>query len=212
MIFDYTIYPYRNLFPEVKDVYLEEKNVKIEGFNGVTLDKTNNEVVLDFKEETVGYLTFSLQGKAKIVVTYGEWYDELFKESDTAVDWYEMPKDEFCLDNKDLVEMCVGKRRAFRFARVKLLSGQLEIKDVFVKSVSCKKKYDTQFICSDERINKIYDICKRTTALCMQHYFEDGVKRDGLLWSGDARIEILCNYAMFGKTDIVKTPFILVGI
>ena len=70
MIFDYTIYPYRNLFPEVKDVYLEEKNVKIEGFNGVTLDKTNNQVVLDFKEETVGYLTFSLQGKAKIVVTY----------------------------------------------------------------------------------------------------------------------------------------------
>ena len=204
MIFDYTIYPYRNLFPEVKDVYLEEKNVKIEGFNGVTLDKTNNQVVLDFKEETVGYLTFSLQGKAKIVVTYGEWYDELFKESDTAVDWYEMPKDEFCLDNKDLVEMCVGKRRAFRFVRVKLLSGQLEIKEVFVKSVSCKKKYDTQFICSDERINKIYDICKRTTALCMQHYFEDGVKRDGLLWSGDARIEILCNYAMFGNTDIVK--------
>lgn len=38
----------------------------------------------------------------------------------------------------------------------------------------------------------------------MQSYFEDGVKRDGLLWGGDARIEAKANYAIFGNTEIVK--------
>jgi hypothetical protein len=38
----------------------------------------------------------------------------------------------------------------------------------------------------------------------MQQYFEDGIKRDGLLWVGDARIQALCNYTLFGDLEIVK--------
>ena len=38
----------------------------------------------------------------------------------------------------------------------------------------------------------------------MQDYFEDGVKRDGLCWIGDSRIEFLCAYNMFGNRELIK--------
>lgn len=32
-----------------------------------------------------------------------------------------------------------------------------------------------------------------TTKLCMQQFYEDGIKRDGLLWLSDDRVQFLCN-------------------
>ena len=43
-----------------------------------------------------------------------------------------------------------------------------------------------------------------TTLCCMQQYYEDGVKRDGLLWVGDYRVEFLCNALCFGDAALAR--------
>ena len=137
-------------------------------------------------------------------IIYGEWYNELFDKGDFFVDWYERPEDELAVKTKTPEEIRINRRRAFRYVLIKRIRGNVALEGAKAETVTCAKKYDTEFRCSDDLLNEIYDIGKRTTSNCMQKYFEDGVKRDGLLWSGDARIEAKCNYALFGNTEIVK--------
>jgi hypothetical protein len=42
------------------------------------------------------------------------------------------------------------------------------------------------FKCSDNLVNKIYDVAKYTFHLNTREFFIDGIKRDRWIWSGDA--------------------------
>ena len=207
MIFDFNRYPFRNLYPELADIKLDYTPISPQNFirgKKIGNDGKEKEVLFDFGEERVGYLSVEISGKGKCRINYAEWYDEIYKKSLEFVDWYETPCDKFNVDSESPVSVKVEKRRAFRYVLLTVEEGEVVIENVVLQAVGCKKNYNGYFRCSDSMLNSIYDISKRTTDLCMQKYFEDGIKRDGLLWSGDARIEILCNYAIFGNTDIVK--------
>lgn len=65
-----------------------------------------------------------------------------------------------------------------------------------------------EFECSDAELNDIWKISRRTLKLCMQDYYEDGVKRDRLLWTGDLRVEALVGYYAFGDTGLARRGLI----
>lgn len=58
------------------------------------------------------------------------------------------------------------------------------------------------FRCSDERLNKIWDMCALTTKLCMEDTYVDCPTYEQTFWVGDSRTEGLANYACFGAWDI----------
>ncbi|MBQ8556061.1 MAG: alpha-rhamnosidase [Clostridia bacterium] len=60
------------------------------------------------------------------------------------------------------------------------------------------------FRCSDERINRIWDVSLRTFHLCSREFFLDGIKRDRWVWSGDAYQSYLINRYCFGDEAIVR--------
>ncbi len=59
------------------------------------------------------------------------------------------------------------------------------------------------FRCSDERLNRIWEVGADTVHLCMQDYLWDGIKRDRLVWIGDMHPEVSTINAVFGFNDVV---------
>ncbi len=207
MNFDFSRYPYLNEFDDMPKENLEYQAVYPNNYKEgqeYQLNSKNSEILLDFSEERVGFFRFSAIGTGKIRVDYGEKLGEIYnRDDDYLPDWYETPYDEFVIDSPYSEFYSSKGRRACRYIRIKV-EGDITVKKIVFINVYSKNPYNGSFCCSDEKLNNIYDLCKRTTLLCMQDYFEDGIKRDGLLWIGDARIQMQCNYSLFGNVDLVK--------
>lgn len=60
------------------------------------------------------------------------------------------------------------------------------------------------FHCSDERLNRIYEISRRTLLLCMEDTFTDCPTYEQALWVGDARNEALFACEAFGAYDLAR--------
>jgi alpha-L-rhamnosidase len=59
------------------------------------------------------------------------------------------------------------------------------------------------FRCSDERLNRIWQVGAYTVHLNMQEYLWDGIKRDRLVWVGDMHPEVSTINAVFGFNEVV---------
>lgn len=206
-------YPFRDHF-KIPPTPMDENNVfPIEAENGVlniTLHK-GEEFVADFSVETVGRCFFTFDGEAEISVVYGEAREELFSEPEfNSNDWYTIPRDRFNVSKAQRIYTS-SSRRGFRYIRIVCENGTAALSELYAAATHCKVQSEKEYYTSDAQLKGIWDICARTTLLCMQDYFEDGVKRDGILWLGDARLQALCNYACFGETEIVKKSLRLIA-
>ncbi|WP_245735159.1 alpha-L-rhamnosidase-related protein [Pedobacter hartonius] len=68
------------------------------------------------------------------------------------------------------------------------------------------------FHCSDEEVNKIYEVSKYTFHLNTREFFIDGIKCDRWIWSGDAYQSYLMNYyLLFGSPSVTRTLLALRG-
>jgi len=206
-------YPFRDHFKIPPTQMDEYKVFPLESEHGalnVTLNQ-GKEFVADFSVETVGRCFFTFEGEAEISVVYGESREELFSEPEcNSNDWYTIPKDSFTVTNECSLYKS-SSRRGFRYIRIICESGTAVLSELLVVATHCKVTGEKEYNTSDQQLKSIWDICARTTLLCMQDFFEDGVKRDGILWLGDARLQALCNYACFGETEIVKKSLFLIA-
>lgn len=63
--------------------------------------------------------------------------------------------------------------------------------------------YLGSFKCDNPRLEQIYNVCAYTVHLNMQNMLWDGIKRDRLVWIGDAHPEMLAIRSVFGVNCIV---------
>lgn len=114
--------------------------------------------------------------------------------------------------NRDMVIDVCGmsanetNESGFRFAYVELLTENAGIAFHGIKGVFCFRdiEYKGSFECSDERLNKIWQVAAYTVHLNMQEYLWDGIKRDRLVWIGDMHTEVQTILSVFGDQDIVR--------
>lgn len=94
----------------------------------------------------------------------------------------------------------------FRFAYIELLGENTAISLHGIKGVLCYRdlEYKGSFECSDERLNKIWQVAAYTVHLNMQEYLWDGIKRDRLVWIGDMHTEVQTILSVFGNHSIIK--------
>jgi hypothetical protein len=170
-------------------------------------------LVLDFGEELVGDVSLSVRADAacKVSLRYGEILEEALCEVPSPSRNYFSARDDFALAVGDSALRSRG-RRAFRYVRVQAEGpGDVDVLD----AAATLRHYPVQdrghFACSDDRLNRIWDISRRTTRLCMQQFYEDGIKRDGLLWLGDYRVEYLCNVAAFGDQALARKSLFMIA-
>lgn len=92
----------------------------------------------------------------------------------------------------------------FRFLRIDLVSGG-EVGLEFVRAVSAMRpmKPVGAFRSSDERLNRVYETAVRTVHLCCQDYLWDAIKRDRLVWMGDAYPMMHTILPVFGAESVI---------
>lgn len=162
-------------------------------------------LVLDFGEELVG--TFEIEGHADGPTTVELFYGEDLAEALVTKDpfpvdnWYRLPRDAFNLTAGSHILRHPG-RRACRYLNIVASGpGKFCIRTCRATNEHAEVAALGSYSCSDELLNSAWEISRRTILLCMQQHYEDGVKRDGMLWLGDYRVEFLCASYLFG--DIV---------
>lgn len=94
----------------------------------------------------------------------------------------------------------------FRFARLDLLDEDITLKLQEVRAVFIYRDlpYLGSFRSSDPRLDSIWMTGAYTTHLNMQNYLWDGIKRDRLVWMGDAHPELRTILSVFGDNEVLR--------
>ena len=150
----------------------------------------------DFGRETFGYLKVNgLKGTVRVY--YGESREEALDRDHCET------LDVLTSDIRHQTSDIASK--AFRFVYIEK-DGDATYTDVLMDYEYAP--FDTQhsgsFRCSDDEINRIWDVAAYTMDLTTREFFMDGIKRDRWTWSGDAIQSYLMNYYLRFDTECVK--------
>ena len=169
-------------------------------------------VLYDFGRETFGYLKVSgLKGTVRVY--YGESREEaLDRDYCETLDVLSGSAGDVLSGSADSVlSGCSGSgftvagSKAFRFVYIEKEDGA-SYDEVLMDYEYAP--FDTQrsgsFRCSDDEINRIWDVAAYTMDLTTREFFMDGIKRDRWTWSGDAIQSYLMNYYLRFDAECVK--------
>jgi hypothetical protein len=163
-------------------------------------------LVVDFGEELAGTFEFDgwAEGEVRMEVFYGEDLAEALVTKDPfpADNWYKLPRDAHALATGEHTVRHPG-RRAGRYVNIVSHGpGKFVLRACRATREHAPVEERGWFNCSDPLLNEAWQISRRTIKLCMQQHYEDGVKRDGMLWIGDYRVEFLCGNYLFGDAAL----------
>ena len=157
---------------------------------------TTDGTLYDFGRETFGYL-IAKNLKGTINVYYGESREEaLDKEHCETLDVLTsaLRPQTSDLGSKAFRYVYIEKEEGASYDEV-LMDYEYALHDA---------DHSGSFRCSDEEINKIWDVAAYTMDLTTREFFMDGIKRDRWTWSGDAIQSYLMNYYLRFDTECVK--------
>lgn len=94
----------------------------------------------------------------------------------------------------------------YRFVYIELAEEEAWVDFVGVRGVLTIRDipYLGTFECDNKTLEKIYNVCAYTVHLNMQTMLWDGIKRDRLVWIGDAHPEMLAIRTVFGENETVE--------
>jgi hypothetical protein len=172
----------------------------------VNKEISNNSILVDFGKETFGFVKLhGLKGKGNLTIYYGESKEEALSK-DGAV-----TLDRLTIDNTSAKDSVMTLSKAFRYVNI-VREGTVAFADVSMLYEYADIKDKGSFTCSDEEINKIYDVAKYTLHLSTREFFIDGIKRDRWVWSGDAYQSYLMNYYLMNDNrTVTSTMYALRG-
>lgn len=186
------------------------------GFTTASL-KAGEEIILDFGNHIVGYLTLRLNyvgahpdAPAWVKLRFAERDVEFSQSLDDYTGWISkawVQEEDVRIDCLPTV-LELTRRYAFRYISVKLVAAGgfgISVEGAAVKAVSSADDLQLMpFASGDACLDRLDKIACRTLHECMQTVFEDGPKRDRRLWLGDLRIQALVNYVTYRNFDLVK--------
>ncbi len=169
-------------------------------------------MLIDFREEVVGGLEIRLNCAADthVEIIYEEEPDGAMRREPFSCSWYRQPKDEYELEAGSHALISRG-RRGFRYVGLFVKSSKtVELISAEATNGGWPVEERGSFRCSDERLNRIWDISRNTVRACMQDFYEDGVKRDGLLWIGDFRLAFMAQWCAFGEKELARRSLLMI--
>lgn len=168
----------------------------------------SSSILLDFGKELHGGLqivTGWAEGTVPVRIRYGESASEAMSEiggKGGATNDHSVRDQVIILPMMGVAE--IGNS-GFRFVRIDLVEPDkiLKLKEVRAISIMRDLEYTGSFSCSDERLNRIWETGAYTVHLCMQNFLIEGIKRDRLVWMGDAYPEVMTVASVFGYNEVV---------
>ncbi|NVM62314.1 hypothetical protein FHW88_000590 [Mucilaginibacter sp. SG538B] len=169
-------------------------------------ERKEHSILVDFGKETFGYAKLiGLKGKGNIKLCYGESKEEALSLSACEL------LDSVYIDQPQKTDYTMEGSRAFRYINV-LFDDHVNADDVSMLYEYSPVEQRGGFKCSDELVNKIWDVSAYTLHLNTREFFIDGIKRDRWIWSGDAYQSYLMNYYLyFDSPTVTRTLYALRG-
>ncbi|MFL5739388.1 MAG: alpha-rhamnosidase [Flavisolibacter sp.] len=174
--------------------------------SAVSTSKNGNSILIDFGKESFGFVVLhGIKGRGNLNVYYGESKEEALSKEGA------MTLDRLQLNEGSSKDSTMPLSKAFRYVHLE------SDPSVSIDSVSMLYEYSPvqdrgSFRCSDDLINKIYDVARYTLHLATREFFIDGIKRDRWIWSGDAYQSYLMNYySFFDSPTVERTMMALRG-
>lgn len=161
-------------------------------------------LLLDFDGEMVGGLevTLTCTADTHVRIDYEEHPTYALRKEPLTCNWYQLVVDEYDLTAGTHTLRSKG-RRGFRFVNITVTGSEnVRLDEVQAINGGWPVTPRGMFRCSDDRLNRIWDISAATARACMQTFYEDGVKRDGLLWLGDYRFTFPGAWYAFGDSEL----------
>ena len=157
-----------------------------------------NHLFADFGRETFGFLKLKgVKGKGRIRIVYGESEPEAMCEDFNGPDQWEYVEAEAGDEQRLKVS------RGWRYVHVIPEDG-VSVDGVAMDEELCPLPRVGTFRCSDELLNRIWDVSARTMELTTRELYIEGAKRDRWTWSGDARQSYLMGYYLFGDSRLAR--------
>jgi hypothetical protein len=154
--------------------------------------------LVDFGKETFGFIKLhGIRGRGNVTLYYGESKEEALSEKGAIT------LDRLTFQQQDKRDSVLSSSRAFRYVNV-VTDGTIQTDSISMLYEYSDLKMKGDFKCSDDEINKIYDIATYTFHLNTREFFIDGIKRDRWVWSGDAYQSYLMNYYLFFDNETVS--------
>ena len=155
-------------------------------------------LTLDFGREVVGRVELVSDSDAEAVVSiqYGESKGELDNGPYLGVNTLRIAPH----------QAAHGPKSAFRYARIRFLAGQPEIRfrAIHLEDIYYPVKYEGSFESSDPLLNRIWETGAYTVHLCMQDDIWDAPKRDRGRWMGDTDVSGHVSDEVFFDRFLVK--------
>ncbi|MBO7743630.1 family 78 glycoside hydrolase catalytic domain [Paenibacillus sp. MWE-103] len=97
-------------------------------------------------------------------------------------------------------------RRAFRYLKAAVLATPVPIRLRSLQAVFVHYPFRAggRFVCSDERLNRIWETGRYTTIVNSQHHFEDCPYREQSLWVADSVVMAKVVYQTFGDAALAR--------
>ncbi|HTI11727.1 MAG TPA: sodium/solute symporter, partial [Puia sp.] len=169
-------------------------------------EQGSHSLLVDFGKETFGYIRLhGLKGRGRLSLYYGESKEEaLSTDSGETLDRLD-------INEPAIKDSILEGSRAFRYVNIQWEEGlQLDSASMLYEYSPVINK--GSFHCSDEEINKIWEVGAYTLHLNTREFFIDGIKRDRWIWSGDAYQSYLMNYYLFfDSATVTRTLWALRG-
>lgn len=187
--------------------------VERDELGNITITPEGEDIYLlfDFGEEVSGFLDFDIDatsgagGRADIA------YDEGLRIGETLSglkhDWGGASNVRYA----DQLTLRDGRQtfqnfshRAFRYARLAFrgLNAPVTLSIIGIYESTYPVNRRGVFTCSDARLDKIWEIGRRTLELCMDDRFMDCPWRERAQWVGDAKVEALGAHYCFGDNAL----------
>ena len=163
----------------------------------------DNTTLYDFGAETFGYIKFRrLRGSGNLDIYYGESREEaLDKEHCETLDRCRVYSNR---DDYDSTLYPALASKAFRYVLVERHGVRFDSLLMDYEYAPWSAERSGAFRCSDDEVNRIWNVSAYTLDLTTREFFVDGIKRDRWTWSGDAIQSYLMNYYLRFDTECVK--------
>ena len=162
------------------------------------------ELVLDFGTQNVGYYNFDIEAEEGLII---DLFGVEYIAPNGAVQHTERYRNGMryiCAEGENNFLSFNRRSQRFLFLTLRNQTKDVVIKDFKLIESTYPVKEEGRFACSDERLNRIWEISAFTLKLCMEDVFTDCPLYEQTLWVGDSRNEALFAYTAFGSADIAK--------
>ena len=171
----------------------------------------NPYIVLDFGREVTGYPRIRLSTEGKGIIDLG--YSELLLDGKVDPSHGEMNYADRYFVRPGVQEWEAFEKRAFRYMQIdfRKLTHPLTVESIGLNFSTYPVQWRGSFACSDQRLADIWRIGAYTVQLNMEDAYTDCPWRERTQWWGDARVEAITNYYVFGDPWLARQGIKQIG-